>query len=304
MKRPTRWKAGTWILAACAGISISWTGCGGDPAAPPPMVDSGSWYVTGFRWPHDGRPVESAHFTVYSDAASEQARRTLAQLAEDALADTYAQLGITDPQSFRFPPGQQKIHIYAYRDRYPRTFGGYAYWGGFLIYSLDHPERSQEGHTALSTYVPVVQHEIVHVIESLLRAGYDPATFDAWLTEAIAEFVSGGTGGARITDTAKFDQLIATYGQLNPIAMHRYTDFPSAPAAIVEYVYPMFHLAATYLFDAQGQGASLRDVSDLYLDARAGVAFATAFENRFGLSLADFEAQFFTLMRDYLGRLP
>jgi len=303
MKRLSRHRVfGTAILAAGIGLSI--LGCGNDPAGPSPMVDSGSWYVTGFRWPHDGKPYQSANFTIYSDAASEEARRSLAQMAEDALVSVRSQLGITGDPSYRFPPGQQKIHIYAYKNHYPRAFGGYAYWGGFLIYSLDHPERSQEGHTAPTKYEPVVQHELMHVIESLFRGNFDPNTVDAWLTEGIAELVSGGTGGGRIADKAKFNQLVATYGQVNPIAMHRYPDFPSTPIVVVDYAYPMFHLAATYLFDPQGHGASLQDLLDLYLDLRAGVVFTTAFENRFGMRLADFEAQFFTLMNDYLGRLP
>jgi len=303
MKRLSRHRvAGTAILAAGIGLSI--LGCGNDPAGPSPMVDSGSWYVTGLRWPHDGKPYQSANFTIYSDAASEEARRSLAQMAEDALVSVRSQLGITGDHSFRLPPGQQKIHICAYKTYYPRAFGGYAYWGGFLIYSLDHPERSQEGHTAPTKYEPVVHHELMHVIESLFRGNLDPNTVDAWLTEGVAELVSGGTGGGRIADKAKFDQLVATYGQVNPIAMRRYPDFPSTPIVVVDYAYPMFHLAATYLFDPQGHGASLQDLLDLYLDVRAGVVFTTAFENRFGMRLADFEAQFFTLMNDYLGRLP
>ncbi len=304
MERPALRQVRAWAFAICAGVGIGLAGCGNDPAAPSTMVDSGSWYVTGFRWPHDGNPYESANFTIYSDAASDQARRSLAQMAEDALVSVRSQLGITGNQSFRFPSGQQKIHIYAYKTRYPRAFGGYAYWGGFLIYSLDHPERSQEGHTALANYVPVVHHELMHVIESLLRGNFDPSTFDAWLTEGIAELVSGGTGGGRIADKAKFDQLVATYGQVNPIAMHRYPDFPSTPIVVVDYAYPMFHLAATYLFDPRGHGAGLQDLLDLYRDMRDGIPFHTAFEGRLGISLAEFEAQFFTLVSDYLGRLP
>ena len=38
------------------------------------MIDAGTWYV-GEAWPHDGKPIESEGFAVYSDAASAQARR-------------------------------------------------------------------------------------------------------------------------------------------------------------------------------------------------------------------------------------
>ena len=51
------------------------------------MVDSGSWYAAGFRWPHDGHPYQSEHFTVYSDGASQQARRSLAEIGEELLTE-------------------------------------------------------------------------------------------------------------------------------------------------------------------------------------------------------------------------
>jgi hypothetical protein len=149
-------------------------------------------------------------------------------------------------------------------------------------------------------YVPVVEHEIMHVIESLLKASNNPETVDVWLTEGIAEFVSGGNAAGSISDQARFDDLIATHGALNPIAMHRYNDYPADLGVVYDYYLPMFQLATTYLFDARGHGATLVALRDLYLDVRDGIVFSTAFEDRFGISLADYEAQFFGLMNDYL----
>jgi hypothetical protein len=265
------------------------------------MVDSGSWYVTGFRWPHDGNPYESENFKVFSDAASEQARQTLAQIGEEVLADLTSQFDATGQELFLFPAGQQKIHMYAYKNHFPTEWGGWAYYGGLLIYSLDHKERGLDGHTALDMYVPVVKHELMHVMESLMKASNNPETVDVWLTEGVAEFVSGGTAGGSITDLARLNELVAAYGGLNPISMHRYTDYPDEPRIGYEYLYPMFQLAAAYLFDAQGHGATLGDLRDLYLDVRSGVLFSVAFEDRFGISVADYEAQFFGLMNGYLG---
>jgi hypothetical protein len=267
---------------------------------PANMVDSGSWYVSGFHWPHDGKPLETANFVVYSDAASTEARRKLADIAEDALAELKAQFGMTGNELFRFPPGQQKIHIYTYKNHFPTQWGGWAYWGGLLIYSLDHEERGEAGHTAPDMYVPVVKHEVMHVIESLLKASNNPELVDVWLTEGIAEFVSGGNAAPSITDRARFDDLIATHGRRNPIAMHRYTDYPSESGIVYNYYIPMFQLAATYLFDAQGHGATLEDLKDLYLDIREGMAFSAAFADRLGISVAEYEQQFFDLMSDYL----
>jgi len=41
-------------------------------------------------------------------------------------------------------------------------------------------------------------------------------------------------------------------------------------------------------------------LSDLFLDARDGMLFSTAFENRFEIGLAEYEEQFFDLMNNYL----
>lgn len=285
--------------ALAAGSVLVMASCDGSPAAPVNMVDSGSWYVSGFHWPHDGKPLETASFVVYSDAASTQARQQLADIAEDALAELQAQFGISGNAVFRFPSGQQKIDIYTYKTYTPTEWGGRAYWGGLMIYSLDHPERAAWGHTALEMYVPVVTHEIMHVIESLLRASNSPEQVDVWLTEGIAEFVSGGNAAPSITGKVRFDELIAQHGWLNPIAMHRYTDYPDL-GLVYDYYLPMFQLAVTYLFDAQGHGATLADLRDLYLDVREGVSFATALADRLGIGLAEFEQQFFDLMNDYL----
>ena len=273
--------------------------CNDDPAEPATMVDSGSWYVSGFRWPHDGHPLETTNFVVFSDAASPEARQQLGGIAEDALAELKEQFDISGNALFRFPSGQQKIHIYTYKTHTPTEWGGRAYWGGLMIYSLDHPQRGAWGHTALEMYVPVVTHEIMHVIESLLRASNNPEQVDVWLTEGIAEFVSGGNAAPSIDGKARFDELIAQHGRLNPIAMHRYTDYPDL-GLVYDYYLPMFQLAVTYLFDAQGYGATLPDLRDLYLDIRDGVSFATAFADRLGIGVAEYEQRFFDLLSDYL----
>ncbi|MGB3097405.1 MAG: hypothetical protein WBB46_11825 [Candidatus Deferrimicrobiaceae bacterium] len=62
----------------------------------------------------------------------------------------------------------------------------------------------------------------------------------------------------------------------------------------------MFQLAAEYLVDANGHGKKVNDFKNLLLDVRNGVPFPTAFQNRFGMSLSEYESQFFALMNAYL----
>ncbi len=261
---------------------------------------SGSWYQTGFWWPHDGNPVESTNCIVYSDGASNNARQTLAQYAEDVLDDINHLFEIDSHDIFLYPPGQEKIDIYAYKLRFPQDWGGWGYYGGFMIYSLDHPERMQIGHTDPQFYIPVIGHELTHVMQSLLIGDDDPSLVEVWFTEGLAEAVSGGTAGGRISDLNQLNELRQRYGwSLNPITMHQY-DYPDVEGIIYYYYYPMFQLAVEYLVDVNGHGKTYADMKNLFLDVSVGVPFETAFENRLTISVADYELQFFERMNDYL----
>jgi hypothetical protein len=61
-----------------------------------------------------------------------------------------------------------------------------------------------------------------------------------------------------------------------------------------------FELAVRYVFDPHGHGASVEDVKAMYLDIRSGVPFAHAFEDRMGLSVSQYEQDFFELIVGYL----
>ena len=100
-------------LFICALIMCS-MGCGGSSGSSDNdgMVNSGSWYETGFEWPHDGHPLESENFVIYSDAASLEARQLLSQICEETFVTIQERLGITDVSIFRFPADRNnKIHI-------------------------------------------------------------------------------------------------------------------------------------------------------------------------------------------------
>jgi len=280
--------------------------CGGSPTEPPAlptpaadMVDSGSWYRTGFHWPHDGNPYESEHFIVFSDAASLAARQQLARIAEDALVPLSGDLGVSDAM-FRWPPGQSKIHIYAFRDHHERGWGGKGYYGGLMIYSLDHPVRRSMGVTELGSYTRVVTHELMHVIEGLLKGSDDPHLVDEWLSEGIAEYVSGGTQSiSSVTTLAQLDALVARFGALNPIAMHG-SDYPGDVAITGAYYYVMFELSVRYLLDPAGGGRPETAIRDIFLDAGRGVPFATAFQKHMGIGLEELERRYWDLIREYL----
>jgi len=266
---------------------------------PSGMVDSGSWYRTGFRWPHDGKPYESPNFIVYSDAASLEARRTLADIAEELLVVLKNDFGIDPETMFRFPAGQSKLHIYVYQNYSPRSWGGWGYYGGLMIYSVEHEWRTEIGGTQLDNYTRVVTHELMHAVEGLLKGTDNPNLVDVWLTEGIAEYVAGGTSSGSVTDLARLDELTGTYGEWNPIEMHQY-DYPDIEAIGFLYYYPMFELAVTYLLDPAGAGNAQSSVRDILLDARDGVPFATSLQNRLGIGLQEYEDEFFERIREFL----
>jgi hypothetical protein len=260
----------------------------------------GSWFQTGFKWPHDGNPFESVNCIIYSDGASSDSRQTLAQYAEEALSEIKHLFEIESNDIFLFPPGQEKIDIYTYKLRFPRGWGGWGYYGGFLIYSLDHPGRQELGHTEPKMHIPVIAHELTHVVQSLLIGDDSPSLIDVWLTEGLAEAVSGGTAEGRITNLDQMNKLRQKYGwSLNPIKMHLY-EYPDVDWIIYDYYYPMFQLAVEYLVDVNGHGKSFNDIKNLFMDVSVGVPFPTAFKNRFGMSLLEYEVQFFDLMNNYL----
>lgn len=270
-------------------------GCEDSATDLPEMVDSGSWYRSGFRWPHDGNPYESEHFIVYSDAASLEARQKVAEIGEELLVLLKEDFEISGDTLFVWPAGQSKIHIYAYRDHYEQGWGGWSYYGGLLIYSLDHPIRDTE----LGNYTRVLKHELMHAVEGLLKGSDNPHLVDVWLTEGIAEYVAGGTQSiSSVTTLAQLEELVATFGELNPIAMHEYA-YPDIPG-VGAYYYVMFELSVKYLLDPVGGGQMKPSIRDIYIDARNGVPFATSFEANLGHNLQEFEDRFFELVREFL----
>ena len=290
------------LIIICA-ISAGLMGCSGSSGNSDNdgMVNRGSWYVTGHEWPHDGHPLESENFVIYSDAASLEARQLLSEICEETFVTIKERLGITDVSIFRFPADRNnKVHIYAYKNYFPRTWGGQAYYGGYMIFSPDHPQRTEEGSTALTQYIPVIQHELMHVIQTLILGALDESSLYSWFSEGIAIEISDDVFYDYIDSQEQLDDLTATFGMLNPISLQYSWTYPDIENVITFYYYPMFWLAVRYLMDPDGQGGSFYDVRDVLIDVANGVPFSTSLEERFGISLIEYEEQFFDLIYDYL----
>jgi len=314
---------GAIVLAVCALLLGLASACGTSPSSEKAtetgeMVDSGSWYRRGpaFWWPHDGHPYETEHFVVYSDGASLKARQRLAALAEEVLVEVVDEMGVDPATMFRFPAGQDKIDIYASRyhviERGGLKGGATAYYAGVIIWSFDR----EVGHDPTQVWAVryALKHEMVHVVEALLKGNYtgdipvgDPRRMPVWFSEGTAEALSGGTADPPRT-LHEVNALIAKYGRINPVAWR--VDLPLAPErwkgvyetedAYINYYYPMAHLAVDYLLDADGLGRSPHDLAAVMLDMGTGASFASAFETHIGLSESEYEAQFWARMDAYL----
>ncbi len=258
-----------------------------------------SWCNTVAPWPHDGQPYEGENFVVYSDGASLQARIDLVTIAENVLADVKAQLGIGSEHELTLPPGQTKIHLYAYKYHYQNEWGAQAFWGGLIIFSLDHLTLSKDGHTETGHYTRLVTHELVHVVQNLLVGSNHSYSTHTWFEEGLAEFVSALNPEYTIRNLSDLNARIAAFGEMNPIEIHNDV-LPNVPNVGVEYFYPMFELTIGYLLDARGMGRSLHDVRDVFLDMRGGMSFPDAFEAHFGVSVPVLTAEFFTRIRAFL----
>jgi hypothetical protein len=285
-------------------------GCSGseERSLPPDaaqMVDEGSWYARE-AWPHDGHPVESEHFVVYSDGAGMAARERLASLAEDVYAEVIDEMGVDPASMFKFPPDQQRIDLYANRYNLLEGGGARGYYAGAIVWSFDN--ESGQGDTSLSAVRVALKHELVHVVESLLKGRYvgdvavgDPRRMPVWFSEGTAEAISGGSTSGAPRTLDQMNALVSRYGRINPISWR--VDLPPSDTvldAYAHYYYPMAELAVEYLLDPSGPGRSPKDLAAVMLDMGNDVPFADAFEAHMGIAEADYEEQFFGLMEGYL----
>ncbi len=267
------------------------------------LVYQGSWRV---GWPelgHDGTPYESARFIVYSDKSTQATRVQVANDAENALDDLLDIFQIDFDADLDFLPNytSRKIHILS--DYEQQTNGGLAYRDGLINRAPDSPRYKQFG-TTREVWLRTLQHEISHVLEFMLIGDpkYQQAN-NVWLREGAASY------GARIHTVQTIEQLDQWEKEMenipgggNPIKIHRWSDFPTSvrnSSSEINY-YKFFELSSRYLVDPEGNGTTKEDLKLLYEDLGEGIPFNNAFQNRFGMSVIEFENQWWEKMQDYL----
>jgi len=278
---------------------IASSGCKNNPtSSETPQTEKGSCTVyTPYDWTHDGKPYQSIYCTIYSDAASDGMKQQLGEIADERFSQILQLFSFQNVVDFRYPPGYSKIEIYINRNHTENI--NWAYWGGFII-TIRSAEIS--GHW-LNYTVYTVRHELTHIFEFLIE-GRELLGTDVWFKEGIAVHVGclENTGWQTIKNLSELESWISQNqdvpGQGNPIKIHKNEDLP--PGANWTRYYQFFELSMRYILDTKGMGKSYQDVLSLFYDLRRGVSFPVSFENHFGISVSDYEDEFYDRMRTYL----
>jgi hypothetical protein len=256
--------------------------------------------------PHDGRILETPRFLTFSDGSTDDAKVVFAAVAEESLHEILEAFGVSDATELGFDPSdpETKLTIFsnhtleAQEVAYSFRFGFYA------------AGRDTGVYPSMAILRQVVKHELTHVFRMLVDfrwAGPENQGhlwyLETWFAEGMAEHMAGGSW-VPIRTWAELDAWRARPDHANPVSIHDWWYFPESVIERsngFEY-YPAFDLAVRYLLDPDGLGKTFQDVMAMYLDMEAGTPmfFEAAFEKHMGITVAEYEEQFFTRMADYL----
>lgn len=250
------------------------------------------------RW-HDGNPVESENFIVFSEKSSEAMRQLIASEAETSLEDLKSIIDYQEGE-FRFRQDYETEQIHILADYNQQPWVGLAYRDGFIIRARDSPRYNGD----LERWKNVFQHEMAHVIEFLLIGEFQYRQANTvWMREGFGNY---GARNHRVQTVAQLNtwrnQTKELPGEGNPIAIRVWADFPQSVIdnnSFVEY-YAYFELAVRYLLDPNGHNKDISDLKAFYNDLGLGMNVQRAFEKHFEMNMNDFQEQYWELMEAYL----
>jgi len=292
----------TAFIAVVFGASSQWScqsveeATDSDTACPAEQwaVDTSNYYA----YRHDCRPYHSTHFTVYSDGSSMEAKRQLADIAEEAFAQLVPEFWVTDIETeLQFTDGYT---YYIFAEKYVDIVA-MGFRNGFYMPAIDSARIPDVFSRDPRGYGYVVKHELTHVFQFTFTDCPTledcPEWLEVWFREGQA-IVMGGMGEEiRVNTLAELQEWIADPDRVNPISIHRSTDFPDQQ----EGYYAMFALAYTYLIDPRfGRGHTVGDMRRLFQLMAQGDSFEHAFEAALGLGIQCFHDRFYSWMYEYL----
>jgi hypothetical protein len=251
----------------------------------------GAWVANSpYKWEHDGHPCFSRYCIVFSDSATMEMKETAGKFADSRFQWIMQQFNFTSPGEFLFPQGNDKIHIYLNLTHEERIAA--AFWGT-VIFSF--PQQAID--TSCLDYL--FRHELTHAFEYLIEGTVELGT-DVWFREGMAIYMAGGMHVIR--DTAGLNQWISRNSGFpnagNPISISGWEDFPEG-SDITGY-YTVFDIVMMYILDENGLNNELSDILSIFYDVRNGIPFESAFQERIGISLTEFEGSVFERLGKYL----
>lgn len=274
----------------------SFLSCEKEPMEPPPpQIEEGSWTIySPYDWSHDGCPYSSQYWVVYSDGASISLKQKAGLFADQKFLQIMEIFDFTNEEDFRLPIQNEKMNLYI-NQIHDQNIAA-AYWGTIFI-----TIRTSDFDTSHFAYL--FEHEITHEFEFLIEGTVNLGT-DVWFREGIAIYCGGGRNYIRnVNDLNSWISRNSHFPNGGtPISIHRWGDFPE-DSDIPGY-YTVFDVVMKYILDANGLGRSLDDVLALFYDIRNGMVFSISFQNNFGISLSEFEAQIFDRLTNYLSQHP
>jgi len=262
-------------------------------------ADTGGYYA----YTHDCEPFVREHFTIYSDGSSEQAKQQLAELAGGIFSQLVPEFLIVDiEEELDFT---EDYTYYIYADKHHDIIRAMGYRNGFFIGAIDCATVPNYYTRDPWWYRCIIKHELTHVFQFTLTGcpsnAACPEWLGVWFREGQAVYMSGGGPSIRITTLSEFERWWEDQTHINPISIHRWTNFPD-PDRGGEY-YPMFGLAYAYLVDqAHGHGATMADMREMFQLMKDGDGFMEAFEKALGISVQTYQDHFYSLMEAYLSK--
>lgn len=265
----------------------------------PPWVD-GLTFIgpRGEQWTHDNRVLETDHFLVFSDSSSDEAKIRFGEACEASLVWIMEFWRINESSELGILGRDSKLNVYSTRSRGMRSEE--AFENGFVMYGFDSGVYLNMSREQQENRHRVFTHECTHVTQFLL--GGDYRWVHTWMTEGLAEYVSGGVF-APVDTVEALDSWLAEENHGNPVSIDRFEEIPLPYNQSWQY-YPMFHLAFRYLLDPGGLNRTPQDIRYLFRLLQERESFPDAFEAAMGISLTWYEENFFTLIRDFLENNP
>ncbi len=249
--------------------------------------------------------ANATYFTTATQGCSTLDMETLIWAYEHSLSNLLVKFGVTAAQMGIST--NNKLHVMCTN----QILGGAGSKTGMQLEGFT--QSTSNGSTVID-YYRLVKHEFVHTFQDILNQG-QVSLLDRWFSEGMATFISGQT--IKTTNaglTAWKNQTVPTGypAIINPISVGVFNSSPTTsfntvlnnghPFDTDQGYYDVFGTAINYLTTPGpiGAGNTTADLKLVLTDMAAGSTFTQAFDARMNVTKANFQANFYTIMANFL----